>query len=148
VRKAAAYTVVLIALLTAMPGGAQETAPPGADETQVSLPPVVARIDDEEVTAQEFLNAVRLTQARQRMREDVPDNFVLSPEERMRVLQLLIESKALRMLARDAQLEVPEEDIDAHIAQEMERAGGEEAFAAVLERGGMDSDDYRNLVEE
>lgn len=107
-------------------------------QSEAPLPDAVARIGDELITGAEFQRdlefRLRRMQAGQR-REITPDAAF-----RRETLQDLIDGRILKILARNAGIEVSDDDVMAELDKGRAALGTEEAFQAYLKQEGITLD--------
>jgi peptidyl-prolyl cis-trans isomerase C len=159
--KQIAIGVVLLGLLgaAACRGGAQEAAPSAAQSDQPStpaaatgaaapsteppappkpvpqqLPPVVARVNGEDIPRADFERAVRVLEARAGgpVPPDRRDEILRS------VLDQLITYRVLSQEAKRRHLEPSEEEVQGRLAQMRQQFPSEQAFHDALKQRGMD----------
>jgi len=141
---------VLAMFFNCLPSYAEDAAPSSSSDFMKNLPDVVAQIGNKKVSADEFRQAVRVAEARRRMQQPNPDNPPppLTDKERYQLLHMLVESKALRILANESKVKIPKATVDKVIQKEIDRLGGEDAYAAMLKRMGITKKQHRQMRRE
>ncbi|MFO7776652.1 MAG: peptidylprolyl isomerase [Candidatus Hydrogenedentota bacterium] len=105
------------------------------------VPDVVARVNGEEVTGEEFQEAymqfsqMMMTQGQQ-------------PLSEQEVLDQLINTRILEMRAEEAGIEVPDEDVQEQLDELAEQFGGEEQLTQLLEQQGIDRDELDDMIRQ
>jgi len=135
-----------LALLLAMAVGAwgQDSAPseaPAPDEAPAleSGPWIVARVDNEVITRDEFNNAVKALRARLRKPE-------ITLEEQITLINRMIESRVVYLLAKEAKTEVTDEEVQEAIDQAKKQMASEEAYQNFLRAQGMTEEGLRESL--
>ncbi|MFO7973937.1 MAG: peptidylprolyl isomerase [Candidatus Hydrogenedentota bacterium] len=127
---------------------------PLAEEQQSDIPPVVAKIEDEVVTGEEFqqamVTAMRMKAAQSgrdpnRQPDQPPEGFERDDAER--VLESLIRSKAIYVLAQKDEISVSDEEVN-EVLNETKARFPEEQFAQILEQRGMTEKDLKAKLRE
>lgn len=123
-------------------------APPAIPFSQwlQTVPDPVAKVEDMEISAEELRKAVTMTYGRRQMAMGGQTGLPpFTPQEEYNILNMVVESRALRYLAESADIEVTEADLDEAIASDIEGMGGESVFAAFLQESGLDRARHREL---
>ena len=127
-----------------------EAAPPAQEAPQMQMPQqpeppdvpdVVARVNGEEITGEEFQEAFMQFTQMMMMQGQQP----LSEQE---VLDQLINTRILEIRAEEAGIEVPDEDVQEQLDELAEQFGGQEELAQLLQQQGIDPDELEEMIRQ
>ncbi len=127
-----------------------EAAPPQQEAPQMQMPQqpqapdvpdVVARVNGEEITGEEFQDAFMQFTQMMMMQGQQP----LSEQE---VLDQLINTRVLEIRAEEAGIEVPDEEVQEQLDELAEQFGGQEQLAQLLEQQGIDPDELADMIRQ
>lgn len=127
---------------------------PVAEEQERDIPPVVAKVEDQVITGEEFQQAINTAMRMQAARSagdpnrdpnQPPAGFERDDAER--VLESMIRGKAIYVLAKKSEIKVSDEEIDEALAQTKQRIP-EEQFKQILEQRGMTEADLKERIRE
>ena len=153
------FGAVLIALAIApfaFSGESEQPAEPapGAAAEENEMPPVVAKVEDEEITGDEFqqamMAAMRMKAARSAQdpnRDPSQPPASLGREDAERVLQSLIRSKVIYVLAKKADITVSDEEVNEAFAEAKERMG-EDRYKQLLQVRNMTEEELKKVMRE
>lgn len=90
---------------------------------------IVAKVGDEKIT-----------------KEELYDTLVKASGQQ--ALDIMIEDKVIAMELKKEKVTVSDEEVEAELATQIESVGGEEAFAAALEQGGITEKEFKDSITE
>ncbi|WP_203247830.1 peptidylprolyl isomerase [Sporosarcina beigongshangi] len=90
---------------------------------------VVAKVGNEKIT-----------------KEELYDTLVKASGQQ--ALDMMIEDKVIAMELKKEKVTVSDEEVEAELVTQIESAGGEEAFAAALEQGGITEKEFKASITE
>lgn len=79
-------------------------------------------------------------------KEELYDTLVKSSGQQ--ALDLMIEDKVIAMELKKEKVTVSDEEVEAELATQVESIGGEEAFTAALEQGGITEKEFKDSITE
>ncbi len=79
-------------------------------------------------------------------KEDLYDTLVKASGQQ--ALDMMIEDKVIAMELKKEKVTVSDEEVEAEFATNVETNGGEEAFAAALEQGGVTEKEFKDSITE
>jgi len=140
--------------LRAFSGETEPPPAPAAVEQQPQIPPIVAKVEDEVITGEEFqqamFNAMRMKaaqSARDPNRDPNQPPEGLDRDDAERVLQSMIRAKAIYALAKKAETKVPDEEVNEAFEKAKARIPAEQ-FEQILKDRGMTEADFKGKLRE
>lgn len=90
---------------------------------------IVATVGDEKITKEELYDTIVKASGQQ-------------------ALDMMIEDKVISMELKKEKVTVSDEEVEAELATQIESTGGDEAFAAALEQGGITEEEFKKSITE
>ena len=90
---------------------------------------IVATVGDEKITKEELYDTLVKVSGQQ-------------------ALDMMIEDKVIAMELKKEKVTVSDEEVEAELATQIESTGGDEAFAAALEQGGITEEEFKKSITE
>ena len=90
---------------------------------------IVATVGDEKITKEELYDTLIKASGQQ-------------------ALDMMIENKVIAMELKKEKVTVSDEEVQAELATQIESTGGDEAFAAALEQGGITEEEFEKSITE
>ena len=79
-------------------------------------------------------------------KEELYDTLVKASGQQ--ALDMMIEDKVIAMELKKEKVTVSDEEVEAELATQIESTGGDEAFAAALEQGGITEEEFEKSITE
>lgn len=113
------------------------------------VPDVVAEVNGEEITKEEFEQVYTLQFQQMAMQQQMSGEEVDQDQLKEQVVELMIDQKLLLQEAENSDISVPEEEVNETIDQLVERNGleSQDEFFAALEEQGMSEEEVRSQLE-
>ncbi|MCA9365992.1 SurA N-terminal domain-containing protein [Candidatus Kaiserbacteria bacterium] len=121
---------------------------PDTQSVEREYPEVVARVNGEDVSREDFLEGLEQTKAAAASQGADMSDIVVASQVEAQALDVVINTKLLLQAAADAGIAITDEQVDQELAALQERYGGEEGFQAEMAKYGVTLEQLRVDVKE
>jgi hypothetical protein len=118
------------------------------DEQQVDKKKTVAIVNDEELTGDQYNQALTSIQGQMQQMGQDPTSKEAAEQIKTQTLDSLVNQTLIRQKAAEAKLTATEEEVNKEYATYEEQIGGEEAMAKALEAQKMDKETLKEQIAD